>query len=86
MNQPLISTTLKKGEPLTEHYVTSGGYSDNDDEDFRAFMNEFLLGNYPAGYKYVVNGSVQFTVEGAQQKTELGGDVGFQVESPFELQ
>ena len=78
MNLPLISTTLKNGEPLNIQYVTSGGYSDLNTEEYRSFMDEFLSGSYPVGY-YVVNGYVRFTVEGEEDNTELGGNIGFQI-------
>ena len=78
MDQPLISTTLKNEEPLKIQYVPSGGYSDLDAEAYRSFIDEFLSEGYPVG-NYVVHGYVQFTVEGEQHETELGGNIGFQV-------
>ena len=78
IDHPLVSTKLKNGEPLKIQYVPSGGYSELDTEEYRSFMDEFLSGSYPVGY-YIVNGYVQFTVEGEEDNTELGGNIGFQI-------
>lgn len=78
MDQPLIATTLKKGEPLQHKYVTSGGYGDQSEEAYRTFMKQYLSGNYPVGY-YVVKGYALFGVDGAQGQMELGGNIGFEV-------
>lgn len=79
MDMPLVYTTLKKGEPLVERYRKSGGYSDEDAEDYQLFIAAFLEEHYPTG-NYAVHGYAQFTIEGAAQNTELCGHIGFIVE------
>lgn len=78
MDQPAISTELKKGEPLQHQYRLTGGYSDQDSEEFRAFVDQFLAGLTPEG-TYKVHGYVQFQIEGETEQTELGGHIGFEV-------
>ena len=63
MNQPLLQTTLEKNVPLQEKYQKTGGYSDQDDEEYVAFMKEFLTGKtFPKG-KYTVEGVASFYIE-----------------------
>lgn len=80
MEQPRISTTLKKGERLTSTYRISGGYGDQDNEDYIKFMKEFLSGRYPVG-TYAVTGYAKFTVEGENEETKLPATIVFEVES-----
>ena len=63
MNQPLLQTTLEKDVPLQEKYEKTGGYSDQDDKEYVAFMKEFLTGKtFPKG-KYAVEGVASFYIE-----------------------
>lgn len=59
----LVSTTLKRGEPYREDYIKSGGYSpEQDPEEYIRFMEDFLeREDFPAGY-YVVDGFADFFV------------------------
>ena len=36
MNEPLLTTTLKKDEPFRQKYSFAGGYSDQDSKEFQA--------------------------------------------------
>ncbi len=63
MNQPLIKTVLKRGEPISAEYKGgSGGYSDQDPTEYVEFMKKIMEGKFPVG-EYVVNGFVSFDVE-----------------------
>lgn len=79
MNTPLIKTTLKKDERLSSTYHISGGYSDQDDEDYIKFMKHFLSGQFPVG-TYAVHGYAKFTVVGAREETKLPATIVFEVE------
>lgn len=59
MNEPLIMTTLAKGEPLREDYHGSGSYSEEDPEEYRKFVKEVVDGRFPKGF-YEVDGSASF--------------------------
>jgi len=83
MNQPLIITTLKKGEPLLQKYSFAGGYSDNDDEKYVEFIKSLIKDGFDEG-EYVIHGSADFyTVDPAKATTEqkyyLKTDIGFSV-------
>ncbi|MCM3721171.1 hypothetical protein [Solibacillus isronensis] len=83
MNEPLISTTLVKGEPLREEYVGSGGYSSEDKNEYKDFMKRVMDKEFPAGH-YVVNGIADFYIrvsEGTEpeEKYVLEAQVGFSV-------
>lgn len=62
MNEPLIQTTIIKGEPLREEYKRSGGYSSSDDPKFIEFMMDFVDKGFAAGL-YEMDGSAHFYVE-----------------------
>ena len=79
MNQPHLLTTLKKGDRLTSTYQISGGYSDQDEEDYINFMRQFLNGSFPVG-TYAVRGYAKFTVEGENEEKELPAKIVFEVE------
>lgn len=81
MDQPLVSTILKKGQPLRYEYSRSGGYSPTDEENYVKFMRSFLEDGFPTGY-YVVNGFVDFYVEDTnnnQQDFKIEGQIDFKV-------
>jgi hypothetical protein len=65
MDQPLLNTTLIKGEPLREVYRKSGGYGSQDEEEYVSFLKSFLKNGFPDGY-YVVNGFASFYTESNQ--------------------
>jgi hypothetical protein len=79
MNEPLITTTIKKGERLTSTYRISSGYSAQDEEDYKKFMRQFLSGKFPVG-TYAVTGYAKFTVEGENEETKLPATIVFTVE------
>ncbi|MGO1060371.1 hypothetical protein ACTL32_14640 [Planococcus sp. FY231025] len=62
MNEPLIMTTLIKGEPLRERYRGSGGYAQEDPEEYREFIQRVMDGRFPVGF-YEVDGSANFYTE-----------------------
>ncbi|WP_071394369.1 hypothetical protein [Bacillus tuaregi] len=83
MPEPLISTTLKKGEPLRIQYTGSGAYSEEDEMEFVKFMKDFMENGFPTGY-YVVNGYADFLVpkedpNQAPEKVLLEAQVDFKV-------
>lgn len=83
MNEPLISTTLVKGEPLREEYGGSGGYSSEDKKKYKDFMKRVMNKEFPAGH-YVVNGIADFDIRVSEatepaEKYEIEAQVGFSV-------
>ncbi|MCQ6557316.1 hypothetical protein [Paenibacillus mendelii] len=74
MNQPLLSTTLKKGEPLREVYQNSGSYGETDDKEYINFMKSFWKDGFPVGY-FVVDGFADFyvvsNVDGEEKEEEF---------------
>ncbi|KMJ56755.1 hypothetical protein AB685_19750 [Bacillus sp. LL01] len=79
MDQPLITTTLKKGETLRESYTKNGGFSDQDDTAYIDFVKDFLKNGFPTGY-YVVDGYADFSVEDSEgQDYIIKGIVDFEV-------
>lgn len=59
MIEPLLTTTLTKGEPLQEYYSGSGGYSDQEDPEYIEFIKQVMNNQFPEGY-YIVNGLCRF--------------------------
>ena len=83
MNEPLITTTLKKDEPFRERYSFAGGYSDNDDEKYVSFVKTLMNEGFPEG-EYIIHGSAEFYTKdpaGAINKEtyKLNADIGFTV-------
>ncbi|WP_240468685.1 hypothetical protein [Gracilibacillus sp. YIM 98692] len=81
MNEPLLHTVLKKGEPLREKYTKSGGYGSEDNEDYIAFMKDFLNNGFPIGF-YEIKGIAEFfTQNNKEEQTEflMEGTVEFKV-------
>lgn len=85
MIQPLLSTTLNKGEPLREYSTGGGGYSeDQDSKSYIAFMKEIMQNRFPVG-EYVVSGFADFYVAAdeklgtEQQDYKIGAKVAFEV-------
>ncbi len=84
MNEPYITTTLKKGEPLREDYTGSGGYSEQDTKDYQNFIRS-LKDGFPEG-RYVVYGSADFVIHPAEGETgEEPEKYKIQAEIEFEV-
>lgn len=81
MNEPLISTTLIKGEPLRESYQGSGGYSEEDPEEYQAFIKKVIDGQFPEGF-YEVDGSANFYTghpDGEKIDYDIHANISFKV-------
>jgi len=82
MNEPLVSTTLTKGEPLQQTYQGSGSYGSSDSKEYAEFMksimnNQFLIGSYE------VNGFADFFIQetdSTKKDYELKAKVDFEVQ------
>ncbi|QTD41492.1 hypothetical protein [Sporosarcina sp. Te-1] len=62
MDTPLLITNLKRGEPYRESYEFAGGYSDQDDEDYVAFVQSIIdHSGFPKG-DYSMEGYADFSV------------------------
>ncbi|MCK0470965.1 hypothetical protein [Halalkalibacter sp. APA_J-10(15)] len=82
MNEPLVETILQQGEPYREKYQRSGGYSDQDEEEYQNFMKDFLENGFLTGY-YIVNGFADFYVGPENEEKDMyrmEGQIGFKVE------
>ncbi|MBO8171515.1 MAG: hypothetical protein H0Z33_06480 [Bacillaceae bacterium] len=84
MEQPLVSTTLKKGEPIQKEYRRSGGYGSQDEKAYIDFMKSFLEEGFPAGY-YVVNGFADFYVEWDENGEKVKRDYRIEAEIDFKV-
>lgn len=84
MDQPLLNTTLKRGELLREEYKKSGGYSEKDKKEYIDFMKIFWENGYPAGY-YVVDGYVEFFVQSSVDGKENKEDFNIKAKIEFEV-
>lgn len=81
MEEPLITTTLTKGEPLREQYTSSGGYSDQEDDAYIEFTKNIMSKQFPEGY-YVVEGYADFyteTPDNGQTNYEIHAEIDFKV-------
>lgn len=80
MEQPLLQTIVKKGEPLKEEYRGSGAFGREDSEEYIDFVQRIIRGNFPEG-DYVVKGSANFYVEEGGRRTDyhLKTEVEFEV-------
>lgn len=81
MNQPLVSTELLKGQPLREEFKGSGGYSEGDKKEYKAFMQQIMNGQFPEG-QYVVKGFADFYVidiDGTEKKYKINAQIDFSV-------
>lgn len=74
MNEPYITTTLKKGEPLREYYKMRSGYGSKDDKKFKDFIRS-LKDGFPGGH-YVVYGSADFVIDSQSHGADQGGSNG----------
>ncbi|MEK3732156.1 hypothetical protein MKX64_06845 [Paenibacillus sp. FSL M8-0334] len=68
MNEPLLHTTLKKGEPLREYYKGAYGYNGEDSDAYKQFIKS-LDNGFPEG-RYVVYGSADFLVQAPEIEGE----------------
>jgi len=87
MNQPLITTTLVKGEPLRHRYSFAGSYNDQDKTAYIDFVKALMNGEFPKG-EYIIHGSAEFTSIDPSQATDkesfqLQADIGFTVVEPL---
>ncbi len=83
MEEPLVSTTLVKGEPLRQEYRGSGGYGSQDKKEYIEFMTQIMNKEFPEGH-YVVNGLADFDVianeeTGQKKKYKLKAQVEFMI-------
>lgn len=74
MNEPYITTKLKKGEPLREYYKIGGGYDSRDDKRYKDFIHS-LKDGFPGGH-YVVYGSADFVIDLQSHGADPGGSNG----------
>ncbi|MBM7578186.1 hypothetical protein [Jeotgalibacillus terrae] len=82
MQEPLVSTTLTRGEPLREEY--SGGqvtYSYKDEEEYIAFLEQFTDQRFPEGH-YVVTGIADFNVPDNEGP---GEDIEYNIRAEIEF-
>jgi hypothetical protein len=83
MTQPLLYTTLKRGEPLRGEYGKSGGYSEDAIDEYNLFMKRFLNEKgFPEG-RYELIGQAEFFIETDTEKKEdflLEAQIRFKVE------
>ena len=79
MNEPHIITTLKKGVPIIETFRGSGGYSEEDDQDYIDFMKQMMSGHFPQGV-YELNGTATFHDDINDQEYNIPGQLRFTVE------
>lgn len=81
MNEPLLTTTLIKGEPLQERYSGSGGYSAEEDDAYIEFVQNIMNNQFPSGY-YKMAGYAGFTAinaDGSSTPYELNAHIDFKV-------
>ncbi|GGM23688.1 hypothetical protein GCM10011351_06840 [Paraliobacillus quinghaiensis] len=81
MVEPLLSTTLVKGEPLREEYTSAAGYSADEDNDYINFIEKINNNEFPVGY-YKVNGFADFFVridDISQEKYKIHATIDFMV-------
>jgi hypothetical protein len=83
MNEPLLSTTLKRGEPLRKEYGKSGDYVNGAQDDYNIFKKRFLKDKgFPDG-NYVLDGQADFYIGNSNKKEEdflLEAQIRFKVE------
>ena len=83
MNDPLLTTTLLKDEPFRQKYSFAGGYSDEDPEEFRQFVETIIEKGFPEG-EYIINGSAEFYLDDPafttnDKKYNMSASIGFTV-------
>ncbi|TFB14603.1 hypothetical protein E3U55_13310 [Filobacillus milosensis] len=75
-NDPQLSTTLKRGEPIRKEYTGSGGFSMSDPEEYINFIHQVTDGDFPKGF-YKIQGYADFSYNGVEYKIET--EVQFKV-------
>lgn len=65
MAEPYIVTLLKKDEPIRYDYSFSGGYSEQDDPAYVAFVKELMDDQLPEG-RYTISAGASFVIHGAE--------------------
>lgn len=83
MNEPYITTTLKKGEPLREYYSGGGGYGSQDKKEFKDFIRS-LQDGYPDG-RYVVYGSADFMIDSQSKGANQGERENYKIQAEIEF-
>lgn len=79
MEEPLIQTTLVKGQPYREKYGPAGGYSQEDAQEYKDFIDNIVDGHFPEGY-YVMDGVADFyTEEPVQTDYNIKAQIDFKV-------
>lgn len=83
MNDPLITTTLKKGKPFRQKYSFAGGYSEKDKKEYVDFVKTIISNGFPEG-EYIIHGNAQFFTGTPGEKENhhnynMKGDIGFNV-------
>lgn len=70
MEQPLLTTVMKRGEWVTREYAKSGGYDTYDTSDRTVFVKRFLAGDgFPKGV-YRVNGIADFFTKAGEDESK----------------
>jgi hypothetical protein len=67
MPEPLLNTTLKKGQPIRKTYTSGKAYNEEDEKEYKDFMKDFKQNGFPPGY-YVVDGYTNFFIETTPNK------------------
>jgi len=72
-----LTTELAPGESIVERYEKSGGYAEEDDDFYQAFMKGFLdKEGFPIGY-YLVHAETDFYVKERDEYVNLQATVDF---------
>lgn len=83
MNEPLLTTTLKKGTPFRQNYEFAGGYSDQDEKEYVNFVKTLVDDRFPNG-EYIIHGYADFYTEDPAVATntetfKIKSSIGFTV-------
>lgn len=79
MNDPYIETTLRQNTSIQEPYIPTGGYSDQDSVEYKAFIIQLLeQQTFPPG-RYTMKGNAQFTVVPTDEKFQMHTELKFTV-------
>ena len=71
MAEPYIVTLLKKDEPIRYDYSFSGGYSDQDDPEYVAFVKALMDDQLPVG-RYTIIAGASFVIHDADPSESYG--------------
>lgn len=81
IDQPLITTKLKRGEAYYKEYKFSGGgHDDTTPKEYVDFVNQLANGKYATGH-YLINGNVKFNVTSPSMENDvkIKGSLDFEV-------